>query len=283
MMKSPLLCPPIEQNVVKCFLWCLGAAGLVKCICVIVDRTFCCVENSSRFSTASLPVDAVGQRADKILLRALHDLLTHLMELLGVVDSAIKLGIGIRKFYKFENRRGYVSMAFTDVLKSFKQTSFQSFKSCDVTQSYSCGNFYSFMNLLEGKNVSGRNTHGARCVDSGSVSSVYPSSQHPLHNREKSEAFYFTDNIGMFKNICEQSCYLLCRSLRGSASTLLRLCCDEADSLGLAGLLLARLSPALRRKPKDVSSPFMISLHFIFLQLCLHVQNVFNLIQILSD
>ncbi len=28
---------------------------------------------------------------------------------------------------------------------------------------------------------------------------------------------------------------------------LLRLCWDEADSLGLAGLLLARLSPALQR------------------------------------
>lgn len=38
--------------------------------------------------------------------------------------------------------------------------------------------------------------------------------------------------------------------LRGSASMLLRLCWDEADSLGLAGLLLARLSPPLMGKQK---------------------------------
>lgn len=36
--------------------------------------------------------------------------------------------------------------------------------------------------------------------------------------------------------------------LRGSASLLLRLCWDEADSLGLAGLPFTRLSPALLRK-----------------------------------
>lgn len=36
--------------------------------------------------------------------------------------------------------------------------------------------------------------------------------------------------------------------LRGSASLLLRLCWDEVDSLGLAGLPFTRLSPALLRK-----------------------------------
>lgn len=74
---------------------------MVTLICERLNTTFCCVENSSRFSTASLPVDAVGERADEILLSALHDLLTHLMKLLGVVDSTVKLGVGIGELYRF--------------------------------------------------------------------------------------------------------------------------------------------------------------------------------------
>lgn len=37
-------------------------------------------------------------------------------------------------------------------------------------------------------------------------------------------------------------------------SILLRLCWDEADSLGLAGLLFARLSPPLREKRHVLSA-----------------------------
>ncbi len=79
-------------------------------------------------------------------------------------------------------------------------------------------------------------------MDSGSVSSVYPSSQHPLHNRQKSEAFYFIDNIGMFKNICEQSCYFI-------VSLTERIGIDAAAALlrrgRLAGPGRAALSPTL--------------------------------------
>lgn len=88
-----------------CFSYQLIAL-VVTFICEMLDTTFCCVENSSRFSTPSLPVDTVGQRADEILLWALHDNLTHLMKLLGVIDSTVKLGVGIRELYKFDNRRG---------------------------------------------------------------------------------------------------------------------------------------------------------------------------------
>lgn len=42
--------------------------------------------------------------------------------------------------------------------------------------------------------------------------------------------------------------------LRGSVSILLRLCWDEADSLGLAGLLFARLSPPLKEKRHVLSA-----------------------------
>lgn len=69
------------------------------CIYVVSVRisapTFCCVEHSSRFPPTSLPVNAVGQRADEILLTALHDLLSHLVKLLGVVDPTVELGVGI--------------------------------------------------------------------------------------------------------------------------------------------------------------------------------------------
>lgn len=74
--------------------------------CEILDLTFCCIEHCSRFSTTSLPVDAVGQWSDEILLRALHDHLTHFMKLLGVVDSTVKLGVGIREFCKTGNKWG---------------------------------------------------------------------------------------------------------------------------------------------------------------------------------
>lgn len=57
--------------------------------------TFCGVKDSSRLAAAGLPVDTVGQRTYKVLLRALHDLIPHLVELLGVVDPAVELGVGI--------------------------------------------------------------------------------------------------------------------------------------------------------------------------------------------
>lgn len=71
--------------------------ALIKCILQILSETFCCVENGSRLSTACLPVDAVRQGPNKVLLGALHDLLTHLVKLLGVVDPAVKLCTCIRE------------------------------------------------------------------------------------------------------------------------------------------------------------------------------------------
>ena len=57
--------------------------------------TFSGVEDGSRLATAGLPVDTVGQRTHKVLLHALHDDLTHLVELLSVVDTAVELSVGI--------------------------------------------------------------------------------------------------------------------------------------------------------------------------------------------
>lgn len=63
----------------------------------LMNETFCCIENSSRLSTAGLPVDTVWQGSHKVLFGALHDLLTHLVELLGVVDPTVKLCTCIRE------------------------------------------------------------------------------------------------------------------------------------------------------------------------------------------
>lgn len=67
--------------------------------------TFCCVENRSRLSAASLPVDTVRQRAHKILLRRLHDLLTHPVKLGGVVDPTVELGTGVGKFCRRKTKK----------------------------------------------------------------------------------------------------------------------------------------------------------------------------------
>lgn len=57
--------------------------------------TFSSVEDCSWFATLSLPVDTVRERTNKIFLCALHHLLPHLMELLGIVDAAVELCTGI--------------------------------------------------------------------------------------------------------------------------------------------------------------------------------------------
>ena len=59
--------------------------------------TFSGVEDSTGLAAAGLPVNAVGQGADKVILRALHDLVPHFVELLGVVDPAVELGVGVRE------------------------------------------------------------------------------------------------------------------------------------------------------------------------------------------
>lgn len=71
--------------------------ALFICIVQFINKTFCCVENGSRLSTASLPVDTVWQGSHKVLFRALHDLLTHLMKLFGVVDPTVKLCTCVRE------------------------------------------------------------------------------------------------------------------------------------------------------------------------------------------
>lgn len=67
--------------------------------------TLCGVEDSPWLAAAGLPVNTVGQRANEVVLRALHDLLTHLVELLSVVDPAVELGVSIREFYMSDGRR----------------------------------------------------------------------------------------------------------------------------------------------------------------------------------
>lgn len=62
-----------------------------------MNETFCCIENGSRLSTASLPVDTVRQGSHKVLFGAFHDLLAHLMKLLGVVDPTVKLCACVRE------------------------------------------------------------------------------------------------------------------------------------------------------------------------------------------
>ena len=64
------------------------------CACAV---TFRCVEDCPGLAPPGLPVDAVGQRADKVVLRALHDLLAHLVELLSVVNPTVELGVGVRE------------------------------------------------------------------------------------------------------------------------------------------------------------------------------------------
>ena len=62
-------------------------------------------------------------------------------------------------------------------------------------------------------------------------------------------------------NICPPSCEQRSRAfdhvLRGSASVLLRLCCDDddEDSLGLAGLLFTRLSAPLNTQQHGLQLP----------------------------
>lgn len=65
--------------------------------CGAAAPTFCGVEHGSRLSSSRLPVHAVRQRADKVLFAALHDLLAHLVEVLGVVDPTVELGVGVRE------------------------------------------------------------------------------------------------------------------------------------------------------------------------------------------
>ena len=158
----------------------------------ILVITFCCIEHSSRFSTTSLPVDAVGQRSDEILLRALHDHRTHFMKLFGVVDSTVKLGVGIREFCKLDNKRAF-------------NTSITTVSICIVWRPAQ-----GYINAI------GRNTHVAQYVDWGSVSSVYPSSLHPLHQTvQKSHTFHLKYIIQMFSIFCELNCYLTWRLTEG--------------------------------------------------------------------
>lgn len=76
-----------------------------KCTVQSINKTFCCIENGSRLSTTSLPVDTVWQGSHKVLFGALHDLLTHLMKLLGVVDPTVKLCICIRELCSTQGGR----------------------------------------------------------------------------------------------------------------------------------------------------------------------------------
>ena len=57
--------------------------------------TFRGVEDGAGLAAAGLPVEAVGQGADEVVLRALHDLVPHFVELLCVVDPAVELGVGV--------------------------------------------------------------------------------------------------------------------------------------------------------------------------------------------
>lgn len=107
---------------------------------------------------------------------------------------------------------------------------------CDPTQSHN-------KTFLRGNKCRRQNTHAARCVDSESVSSVCLPSLRPLHKREMKVTSKKRSVNEIVKTTSGPD-----HLLRGSASVLLRLCWDEADSLGLAGLLLARLSPPLRRR-----------------------------------
>lgn len=79
-------------------------SALLKCIVQLMNETFRCIENSSRLSTASLPVDTVRQGSHKVLFGALHDLLTHLVKLLGVVDPTVKLCACIRELCGTQRR-----------------------------------------------------------------------------------------------------------------------------------------------------------------------------------
>lgn len=153
-------------------------------ICKTLDTTFCGVENCSRFPTASLPVDTVGQWADEIFLCTLHDLLTHLVKLLGVVDPAVKLGVGIRELCKFNNTQGKGYILKTFIWSPFG-TGFSPGELVSVTFKW-----------LSGKNIEEQNTHAVQCVDSRSVSSVCLPSLHPLHRTvNKSEAFRPKDKV----------------------------------------------------------------------------------------
>lgn len=78
---------------------------MIKCFLQILNQTFCCVEDGSRLSTACLPVDTVRQGTHKVLFGALHDLLTHLMKLLGVVDPTVKLCACIRELCSAQGGR----------------------------------------------------------------------------------------------------------------------------------------------------------------------------------
>jgi hypothetical protein len=72
---------------------------------LVLPVTFGGIEDSPRLATAGLPVDTVGQRANKVILRTLHYFLSHLVELLSIVDPTVELSVGIRELCRGERMR----------------------------------------------------------------------------------------------------------------------------------------------------------------------------------
>lgn len=141
--------------------------------------TFSCIENRSGLPAASLPVDTVGQRADEILLRWLHDFLTHSVKLSSVVDSAIELGTGVGKFYKREKKIKKINVD-------------NGHKTADKRQEWN-----------EKQENTQQQTHAAQCAGSRFVSFAFPSSLRHLQKTlqieqwaqsEQSVFIYFSSN-----------------------------------------------------------------------------------------
>lgn len=187
------------------------------------QQTFRRVENRSRLSSASLPVDAVRQRANKVLLRRLHDVFAHPVKLGGVVDATVELGTGVGKFYRGGRKTK------TRNVDDGRQTKVQV------------------------RNDERRKTHAARCEGLTSASSASPASLHRLQRRKNPSRWAQSENAVVFSVFARSS--QGGDAPRGSASRLLRLCWDDAGSLVLAGLFLARLSATLsshRHRQEDI-------------------------------